>query len=185
MLKFSKIVKYKFFFPKNCKGDLQRVNQMFRVRRHFGFISIGWSSSLSLVSNRKFKIDDGSFICLYVNSASEFFLSFRPEWFLLLLKQIGLDNVYRTCFLIRLSAEESPVVRCEKCNKLWHFFASPSFLSDGYWRRRRRGRARTAWAFRIRRRGLMSGCFTYVLCNLCFTGTFSPAKIGSSEILKK
>lgn len=27
-------------------------------------------------------------------------------------------------FLIRLSAEESPVVRCEKCNKLWHFFAS-------------------------------------------------------------
>ena len=52
---------------------------MFRVRRHFGFISIGWSSSLSLVSNRKFKIDDGSFICLYVNSASEFFFKLSPR----------------------------------------------------------------------------------------------------------
>lgn len=31
----------------------------------------------------------------------------------------------------------------------------------------------------------MSGCFTDVLCNRCFTVTFSPAKICSSEILKK
>ena len=31
----------------------------------------------------------------------------------------------------------------------------------------------------------MSGSFTDVLCNFCFTVTFSPAKIGSSEILKK